>query len=184
MTTPRFSLVVVSTQDGFIARYPGHSPADWASNEEQTLFFEMVDAADWAVMGRGTHEAADKPHRRRIIFSRSAPNPEWRRRTQIWLDPAQLLPGNLAAIASEIHPMRTVVILGGTTVHDWFLARDSIDEVCLTIEPVLFGDGLPIFSGQRVYDPRAVFLQAGFQPVEDTQLNDAGTRFMRWIKKS
>ncbi|MEM9250186.1 MAG: hypothetical protein AAGB05_16015, partial [Pseudomonadota bacterium] len=47
---PRLKLVVVASLDGFIARGPGHPPSDWASAEEQELFFAEVDAADWTIM--------------------------------------------------------------------------------------------------------------------------------------
>jgi dihydrofolate reductase len=66
---PRFTLLVAATADGFIAREPGHPPADWCSPEEQAVFLAAVDAADWGIMGRTTHEAAYKPFRRRIVTS-------------------------------------------------------------------------------------------------------------------
>jgi len=88
--TPCFTLLVVASADGLIGRHPGHSPADWASAEEQALFLSAVDAADWSVMGRGTHETAFRPQRRRIVFSRSAPAPQWRAPAHLWLDPARL----------------------------------------------------------------------------------------------
>ena len=40
----------------------------------------------------------------------------------------------------------SVLILGGTSVHDYFLYADLIDEIFITIEPLKFGKGLPAFS--------------------------------------
>lgn len=127
-------------------------------------------------MGRNTHEAADKPHRHRIVFSTSKHG--WQRPTQLWLDPETLTPKDLAARVRERRPLVNGLILGGTHVHDWFLAQDAIDTVHLTVEPVVFHDGLPIFSDQSGTDPLEVFTARGFHLTEDRLLNGAGTRYV------
>ncbi|WP_157966343.1 dihydrofolate reductase family protein [Oceanibium sediminis] len=178
MTTPappQFTLAIVATRDGFIARAPDHPPQDWASAEEQALFFRDVEAADWAIMGRNTHLAADRPERRRIVLSRSRAG--WQRPTQLWLDPGGTTPDDLPALVEAVHPLRRGLILGGTTVHDWFLAHGAIHRVHLTIEPIDFVQGLPIFSGAEGA-PRAVLEGAGFQTVSEERLNAAGTRYL------
>jgi len=176
--TPCFTLLVVASADGLIGRHPGHSPADWASAEEQALFLSAVDAADWSVMGRGTHETAFRPQRRRIVFSRSAPAPQWRAPAHLWLDPARLTPDALAALVEARRPLRNGLILGGGAVHDWFHACRRIDAVSLTIEPVRFGDGLPLFSDQRARDPVAAFTEKGYKITAERRLNAAGTRLV------
>jgi dihydrofolate reductase len=177
MTRPRFTLLVVASADGFIARTPGESPATWASAEEQALFLDRVARADWSVMGRATHEAADRPDRRRVVFSSRGGG--WVRPTQLWLDPAGLTPDDLAARVEAVRPMRDALILGGTRVHDWFLAHGRIDAVDLTVEPVTFGTGLPIFSGQDRRDPVAAFAAHGFRVARERALNATGTRLIR-----
>ena len=174
---PRFTLTVVSSADGYIARHPGDAPRDWASPEEQALFLADVEAADWGVMGRGTHEAAERPDRRRIVFSASGGAGSWRRPSQLWVDPAGLAPADLAALVDPVRPLSRGLVLGGTRVHDWFLAHRAIDRVHLTVEPLRFGGGLPIFTGQAGGDPLEVFAAAGFGPVSERALNGAGTRF-------
>lgn len=173
---PRFLLTVATSLDGFIARAHDHAPQAWASGEEQELFFRDVEAADWAIMGRNTHEAADKPHRRRIIFSSKTSG--WQRPTQLWLDPEKLSPADLAAEVSDVHPLENALILGGTRVHDWFLAHGAIDVVHLTIEPVTFDKGLDIFSTLATRDPVQTFLDAGFKVHSDQMLNSTGTRYL------
>lgn len=182
MSDPRFTLLVVCSADGFIARRPGEAPSAWASPEEQAVFLSAVDAADWAVMGRGTHEAAPRPDRRRIVFSRSAGAPEWRRPTQVWLNPAATTLRALAALAAARHPLRDGLILGGAAVHDWFHARDAIDAVTLTVEPVRFGAGLPVFGDQRATDAEGAFAEKGWRVADETRLNAAGTRLLRLAK--
>lgn len=174
----RFSLLVVASADGFIARAPGHTPQDWASAEEQALFFQRVSGADWSVMGRRTHEAAPRPDRRRIVFSTGAPEPDWRAARHLWLDPARLAPADLPGLVEARHRLGEAVVLGGTAVHDWFHAHGRLDRVWLTIEPMTFGSGLPVFSGQGGPDARAAFLEKGYRIVAEENLNAAGTTLL------
>lgn len=177
---PTYTLTVVVTQDGFIARHPAHSPREWASAEEQALFREEVARADWSIMGRFTHEAADRPERRRIVFSTAAPEPHWRRPTQIWLDPRRLVPDDLPGLVAPVHPLRQGIILGGTRVHDWFHAAGRIDRVHLTVEPLSFGAGLPLFTGAEG-PAEAVLSRLGYRLTEETRLNATGTRRLVYL---
>ncbi len=179
MSRPRFTLTVVTSRDGFIARAGDHAPQSWASPEEQALFFRDVEAADWAVMGRRTHEAADSPDRRRIVFSSRAGAGDWRRPTQLWIDPAGLTPADLAGRVARVRPLQAGLILGGTRVHDWFLGHGAIDRVHLTVEPVEFGSGLTFFSG-RSGPAGAVLSDLGFVRIHEETLNAAGTRHSVW----
>ena len=171
-----FTLTVVTSRDGFIARATDDAPQAWASAEEQVLFFRDVEAADWAIMGRHTHEAADKPDRRRIIFSTQVAG--WQRPTQLWIDPRDMTADELAGLVAQVHPLDKGLILGGTQVHDWFLSHGRIDRVHLTIELVDFGAGLTVFTGETETDPISVFTKRGFQVGSDDRLNTAGTRYV------
>ncbi|MXQ07985.1 hypothetical protein GQ651_09020 [Alphaproteobacteria bacterium GH1-50] len=175
-----FTLTVATSADGYIARATDDAPQSWASPEEQALFFRDVEAADWAIMGRHTHEAADKPHRRRIIFSTGRGG--WRRPTQLWLDPRDLTPGDLAGRVAGVAPLERGLILGGTRVHDWFLAHGAIDRVNLTVEPVTFGGGLPVFSDSAGEDPVGLFTRHGFAILSEEVLNGEGTRYLELEK--
>lgn len=176
---PQFTLTVATSSDGFISRSTDEPPQAWASAEEQALFFRDVEAADWAIMGRNTHLAADKPTRRRVVFSTHVTG--WQRPSQLWLDPGDLTPRDLPALVGDVHPLEKGLILGGTRVHDWFLHHRAIDRVHLTIEPVRFGDGLPVFSEQLSEDPIEIFVQAGFAVQSDVALNAAGTRYFELV---
>jgi len=175
----RFSLIVACSEDGFIARASGQRPADWASPEEQALFLATVDAADWSIMGRVTAELAPKPWRRRVILSSGATAPDWRRPAQLWVDPSGLTPDDLPALVAPLRPMREALVLGGTRVHDWFLAHRRIDAVTLTVEPVRFGGGLPVFSDQNGAGPVEAFVQRGFAVHGMAPVNDRGTMLVR-----
>ena len=174
MTT--FTLTVATSTDGFISRSTDEPPQVWASDEEQDLFLRDVEAADWSIMGRNTHEAAERPDRYRIVFSKKKSG--WLRPNQLWIDPADLSPKELAERVAHIRPLSDGLILGGTRVHDWFLKHRAIHKVHLTIEPILFGSGLGVFSNQSETDPLEVFENRGFFVQSETRLNVNGTRYL------
>ena len=57
-----FTLTVVTSADGYIARATDHPPQAWASAEEQVLFFRDVEAADWVILGPGSWFTSVMPH--------------------------------------------------------------------------------------------------------------------------
>lgn len=177
--TPRFTLTVATSADAFISRSADEPPQNWASPEEQAMFFRDVVAADWAMMGRHTHLAADRPDRRRIVFSSTISG--WQRPTQLWLDPAKVKPADLSRLVEEVKPLSSGLILGGTRVHDWFLDHSAIDVVHLTIEPVVFGNGLPIFSRQTDRNALTAFTRRGFRVQAERTLNSGGTRYLELV---
>ncbi len=157
----------------------GASPETWASREEQRHFRGLVADLDWAFMGRRTHELAWHPSRRRVVFSRVLAGPAWRHPFHLWADPAR---SGLDAILAElrpVHPAERCGILGGVAVHDWFAAGGLIDAAELTIEPLTFEGGLPLFSWAKGLDPCRSLAGLGLRQVGERRLNEGGTRLLR-----
>ncbi len=128
-------------------------------------------------MGRTTHETAFRPDRRRVVFSRSADALDWRENNHLWVDPARVGLEKILAVLAPVRPPRRCVVLGGVTVHDWFLERDLIDRIDLTIEPLRFGAGLPLLTGQRG-DVVAELARRGFVVSDRQRLNQQGTELL------
>jgi dihydrofolate reductase len=173
---PTFTLAAVVSADGFIARRAGEHPGSWASAEEQARFLAAVPRYDWAFMGRTTHETALRPDRRRVVFSRGV-GLDWRAERHLWVDPARVPMAEILAALRPVRPPRRCIVLGGTTVHDWFFAQDLVDRIEITIEPQHFGAGLPLLSGQRG-DAVAELERRGFTVARRQQLNPRGTRLL------
>jgi dihydrofolate reductase len=172
-----FTLTAVVSADGYIARRAGEHPGSWASAEEQARFLAEVPRYDWAFMGRTTHETAFRQDRCRVVFSRAAAGLEWREETHLWVDPDRVSLPEILSELTRIRPPRRCVVLGGATVHDWFLERDLIDRIELTIEPLRFGAGLPLLTRQTD-DVVAELLRRGFAVVDEQRLNPQGTRLL------
>lgn len=177
MPRTTFTLTAVVSADGFIGRHAGEHPGSWASPEEQARFLAEVPSYDWAFMGRTTHETAFRKDRRRVVFSRAASGFDWREETHLWVDPDRVPWPDILAALEPVRPPRRCVVLGGAAVHDWFLERDLIERIGLTIEPLRFSAGLPLLTG-RPGDPLAALEERGFAVVHERRLNAKGTRLL------
>jgi dihydrofolate reductase len=178
-----FTLTAVVSTDGYIARRAGEHPGSWASAEEQARFLAEVPGYDWAFMGRTTHQTAFRTDRRRVVFSRTARGLDWRHESHLWVDPDRVSWPDILAALAPVRPPRRCIVLGGAFVHDWFLARDLVDRIELTIEPLRFGKGLPLLSGQRG-DVVTELARRGFSLVDEQRLNAQGTRLLTLARGS
>lgn len=171
--TAEFLLLAVVSSDGFIARYPGDPPWTWASPEEQARFRATMARVAWSVMGRITHETALKAERKRVVFTSGVTGIAWLTPNHLGFNPAGARfdeAMDLAGIDGE------VAILGGTRVHDHMLEIGRVDEIRLSIEPVQFKEGLPLFTGIPWAGVETHLATHGMARVgEDEKLNDAGT---------
>ena len=144
----RTVLIAAQSLDGFIARHDEAGVA-WASAADQSWFRQCLREFDCQVMGRATYETVratilpKRPHAvQRLVMTRSPA--QWQ---------ADAMPGALeftaesaAAICDRLarQGRQACAILGGGHVHDAFLAAHLVDELWITIEPRIFGQGTPL----------------------------------------
>lgn len=130
-------LIAAVTADGYIAR-DNDQLADWTSKEDKKLFVQVTKQAGVMIMGRNTYETIGRalPGRKTIVYtSRPLDNPEVEVTQQ---DPAELL-RKLAAEGYE-----QVTVCGGQQIYDLFLSQGIVDEIYLTVEPIIFGKGVSL----------------------------------------
>jgi dihydrofolate reductase len=153
-TGSRVTLHVVSSLDGFIARKD--NSVSWLENsgsvyeagvsisEEEAATF--VKAIDCYVLGSRTYEHAlelgwpygDTPTV--VVTGR-----EWPRTRES----VEFYSGDLKTLVDEkLAPrFRNIWLVGGAMLCQRFLELDLVDDIRLTIAPVLLGDGLRLFDG-------------------------------------
>ena len=164
-TGSRVTLHVVSSLDGFIARkdnsvswleVDGRYEAGVSISEEEAAAF--VQSIDCYVLGSRTYEHAlelgwpygDTPTV--VVTGRELPQA----RASI-----EFYSGNLETLVDEkLAPrFRNIWLVGGAMLCQRFLALGLVDEIRLTIAPVLLGDGLRLFgdlSTERTWDLKNV----------------------------
>lgn len=146
------TLIAAQSVDGFITRHnePG---SGFTSAADKDYFRDALRTFDCRVMGAGTYRAS-----RAIVRRTAAPE-----RIQIVVTRTtdafkeDVVVGALEFVdlsAKEIlrslekRGYQRCALIGGSQVHHLFLAADCVDELWLTIEPVLFGSGTPFLSGE------------------------------------
>jgi dihydrofolate reductase len=135
-------LMMAMTADGKIAKTSDHFP-DWTSKEDKKYFFETTKKHGVVLMGEKTFKTFPKPlpDRLNVVFTLEKNPPE--------MKDVKWVSGDEEKVLKELERggYKSAVLGGGTYLNTQFLKKKLIDEIWLTIEPKIFGDGLGIFGG-------------------------------------
>jgi len=167
-----YTLAFATSLDGFIARYAEDNPFEWTSKNDQDHLKNLINQHEWQVMGRKTHELNPNHARKRIVFSRQFEKVQLIKQdipNQYYFNPDLNQWHEFEKICST-----SVLILGGTKIHDFFLYANLIDKIFITVEPIYFKTGIPAFSYINFHDIIPFFIERGFSNNQKT-INDKGT---------
>ncbi|NMC51749.1 dihydrofolate reductase [Candidatus Kuenenbacteria bacterium] len=140
-------LMMAITLDGKIAKHSTQL-ADWTSQADKKIFVEETKNAGVIIMGKTTYETIGKPlpGRLNIVLDK---NPDTSKNIAGSLEYTNLAPQELLADLSA-RGFEKVILGGGATINGLFLKENLIDEIWLTIEPKIFGEGLSLFKDADV----------------------------------
>lgn len=152
------TMIAVVSLDGCLTRHTGAGASGWASPEDQARYKALSGACDVQLLGAGTY----REHRE--AFQRSARNGPSKliltRTPETFAN--DVVPGHLEFTAEQpaalIARLRSegrqrIGVLGGSQVYRDYLAADVVDELYLTLEPVVFGQGIRL-AGDAPIDVR------------------------------
>lgn len=146
----RLILIAAQSLDGYITRHdtPG---SEFASPEDRTFFREALRGFDCCVMGGETYRTARDlirsalmPQRLRVVLTQT-PEKFADDAVPRSLEFSNAAPARLAADLAD-RGLQNCAILGGSQIHSLFLEAGLVDEIWLTIEPLLFGGGTPLLA--------------------------------------
>lgn len=140
-------LLMAITVDGKIAKHTTH-PATWTSKADKKVFIEATKSAGVIIMGQTTYDTIGRPLPGRLNVVMN-PKPDTLENILGTLEFTNTQPMELLK-ELEARGFGTVIIGGGSTINGLFLNQGLLDEVWLTIEPRLFGEGLSLFRGADV----------------------------------
>lgn len=158
-------LLAAISVDGFIAQRKEQSSTEWNSAEDKKFFRERSTQAGTLIMGSTTFATFHRPlPNRQLLIYTSKPE------SLAEFDPTQIraiskAPAELLK-ELEAEGKKEIAITGGASIYHQFLAAGLVDEVILTVEPVLFGSGIKLLSED---------LHVDLQLKKSTQLNEQGT---------
>jgi dihydrofolate reductase len=115
----------------------------WTSGADKEFFKKKTKEAGVVVMGRTTFETIGKalPDRKTIVYTSKPLEIERVETTQ--LPPQELLQ------QLEEQGYSEVAICGGSSIYSLFLQSGCISKAYITLEPMLFGKGIPLFKDIR-----------------------------------
>jgi dihydrofolate reductase len=162
----KFTAFVAASVDGRISLDPGKSP-DWTSREDQKFFHAALAKFDAVVVGRSTFEAARKSLEKRNTYVLSSrPTKIDRTGLVTFVNPSR------ADLRKIFEKHTAVAVLGGGRVYQTMLDEKLMDEIYVTLEPLIFGQGVPMFIGGTS--------TAGLQLLAARKLNHAGTLLLHY----
>jgi dihydrofolate reductase len=144
-------LIAAVSLDGKMARHAAHL-SDWTSPEDKRLFREETRRAGVIILGHNTFKTLARPLPGRLhIVLTHTPGAQPNVPGVVEYTAAPPAAG-VADLAERGYA--SAALVGGAQINALFLAADLVDELWLTVEPVIFGAGIGVFSG-LVFDRRA-----------------------------
>jgi len=155
-----------TSADGFIARPDGD--IEWLTSRPKLPgFYGMGDftkSIDAKILGRKTFEKSlelgakfDGKQKTYVISSRPPSTP---------IPGVEFISGSIASFATRVksEPGRNIWMMGGGGAIGSFLDAGAIDELIITVAPVMIGEGIPLIApGRRQIELRLL----NSRPFED-----------------
>lgn len=167
-------LAMVESADGKTTHGSDPKVFHWTSKEDQAHFHELVAKAKLIIMGSKTYEAAKKmlqleKGKLRVVFTH---------------DPsqfaAQTVPGQLEftnetpqALVARLEKMgyTEMLLASGAQINGLFFDAGLVNEILLTVEPKLLGEGNPISRQKNITNMKLLSVK---------KLNDQGTLLLHY----
>lgn len=136
----KYIAYVVSSIDGVISLKKKKLP-DWTSREDQEFFQKSLEKFDAVVVGLNTYEAAKERLQKRNAFVLTHEVKTTKQEGNVtFVNPANV------DLRKLLESYKTVAVLGGSEAYSFMLNEGLLDEIFLTIEPLVFGRGIRIFA--------------------------------------
>lgn len=134
------TLMMAISADGRIAK-DKNQLANWTSPEDKKLFVAESKKHGVIMMGENTFNTfpSPLPGRLNVVFSEN-PKPNYKN--------VKYVSGEIEIILEELKNMgyTSALLGGGCYLNSLFLKNKLISEIILTVEPKIFGTGLPLFD--------------------------------------
>jgi dihydrofolate reductase len=163
MHRPKISIYISTSIDGFIARKD--DSLDWLdcveNNGEDYGFKNFLISIDGVILGRKTYQVAAASHgtskwpysgKRLIVLSNTL---------EKTIPESQVYSGDLITLITQLHAERIehIWIDGGVTISH-FLRLNLVDDMILSVIPILLGEGVTLFDIKKERPCRLISVQS------------------------
>ncbi len=138
------TLLVAMSVDGRIATGTDQL-TDWTSADDKRFFVMKTKEAGVVIMGRRTFQTIGEPLPERlnvIMTHQEAPFDDIAGQLECTNQSPHAVVKSL-----ESRGYTRAVVIGGREIFSAFLSTDLVTDMYVTIEPIMFGDGIPLVEG-------------------------------------
>lgn len=165
------TIIMVMTIDGIINQNKHEDSFNWSSREDKNYFLSFIQKRQNVIMGYSTFESINKiPYqgvKHFVLTNRQEIHNE--KNSQV-----EYLSGNPKQITNYIHKkgIQKTALLGGAYTNTQFIEAGLVNDILLTMEPKIFGEGIRLFTKP---------LNVDLKLVESKQMNNRGTLLQHYI---
>jgi dihydrofolate reductase len=143
----KVKLFIASSLDGYIARKDGS--IDWLYTDGDYGFAQFYDSVDTILMGRRTYEktlelAGEYPHKDKkgYVFTHTASGRKREKNQNVHfiVDVIEFAKDLVQSRGNDIW------LVGGADIISIFLNAGLLDEIILSIHPIILGNGIALFK--------------------------------------
>lgn len=182
MNSAQVFIVVATSADGFIAQDTYQASTHWTSKEDNDLFHRLTKEAGVVVMGETTYGTIPAKYlpmsdRLNIVYSHLTRDELVEKFS---IDPKKVTDDTLRVtslpqkeLVEELQKegRDKIAICGGSSIYTQFLQSGVVNKLYITVEPIIFGDGIKLFN--RVVEQK-------LKLVKSEQLNNQGSMLMEY----
>jgi dihydrofolate reductase len=157
MKKTEYLAIAAVSLDGRIGAHEKHF-SDWTSKEDKKFMRALLEKCDAIVVGNSTYKTAIVPLSKRncIVLTRSVKTQKRISPNLLYVNPKSVNLKRLVESATIYSSAwekrkgsgRRIAILGGAQTYAYCLEHKMLTDLYLTIEPVIFGAGIPLFAGK------------------------------------
>jgi len=139
----KIKLFIASSIDGYIARSDGS--VDWLPEHAKSGYVEFYKTIDKVIIGRKTYEQilsfGAYPYKRKksYVFT-SNTDQKNNENVEFVSNVEELTKGLLLSSGKDVW------LVGGSELISFFLNHELVDEIIISIIPVILGKGIPLFN--------------------------------------
>lgn len=150
----KITLVMAQTIDGKIAKTRKENSLDWTSLEDKKHFGRVSKEIGTVIMGSVTFEAMGQRglKDRHLVIMTSNPGKYQSK------DNVEFFSGTPNELIKDLESrgQKEALLAGGASLNNSFMKAGLVDELLITIEPLVWGNGISIFEGEQI-DSRLEF---------------------------
>ncbi|MFB2968701.1 dihydrofolate reductase family protein [Aerosakkonema sp. BLCC-F183] len=141
----KIRLYIASSLDGYIARTSGD--VDWLFTDADYGYTEFFAQVDTILMGNKTYQQVlgfgEYPYKGKQVFVFSNTLPGQKDNNNV-----EFVGGDLNEFVNNLRqsPGGDIWLVGGGEIIDYFFKHSLIDELILSIHPIILGDGIPLIG--------------------------------------